>query len=617
MAGHDANRDDHPLSWRTTPCPTQRQYEPRKHGNPLWASRLFAELAGAASLAVIVIVFWIIFASLAPGFISPFNLFVISRTLAIDIVIGFSTMVVLATGGMNLAIGSIGVCSVMLAGYLIQVLGAPTPLALISALLLGAGLGWVNGFAIVRSGVNAFIITLASASLFEGGMLILSKAVIYDTLPPSVAAFGRMRLGPISPLLIIALGIGAALIVLFRFTAQGREILAAGANARAAELSGVPVGRAIMIAHTLSGLLAAAAGIMLLSRLGAAMPSIGAGLVVALLSRARPWRRAAQRRRGLRSGRDDRRIAGHNHSIRHARAADRQFLASAFSRPHAAGCGAARSLSNGLRRAPQPRAADMTATKRFFSLEWSMLAVAIAIGVLALSLLSPAFLSEYNLYVLLRSFCVVLVVAFAQMLTLAVGQLNLAIGALGGLVAIVVGGAMEKLGLPIGVAIALGLLLGVVGGWLNGVLIVRTGINGFIITLGDGVGLHRDQLRRHQVNSLLQSAASCSWPSAIARFWRLALSVDSARALGVVARGFSRPHAAGSLSAGGRRQSARGRALRHSARPHHRIGAHAVRPARGDRRHPRRRPAWIGAADDRRRLVAARPSPRRSSAARP
>ena len=70
-------------------------------------------------------------------------------------------------------------------------------------------------------------------------------------------------------------------------------------------------------------------------------------------------------------------------------------------------------------------------------------------GLSSLSLLSPAFLTEFNLYVMLRSFCVVLVVAFAQMLTLGVGQLNLSIGALGGLVAIVVGGVMEKFGLPI------------------------------------------------------------------------------------------------------------------------------------------------------------------------
>jgi ribose transport system permease protein len=125
----------------------------------------------------------------------------------------------------------------------------------------------------------------------------------------------------------------------------------------------------------------------------------------------------------------------------------------------------------------------MTAAQRFFSQEWSMLAVAIAIGFAALALLSPAFLTEYNLYVMLRSFCVVLVVAFAQMLTLAVGQLNLAIGALGGLVAIAVGGMMEKLGFPIGAAVALGLLLGTAGGALNGLLTVRTGINGFIITL--------------------------------------------------------------------------------------------------------------------------------------
>jgi ribose transport system permease protein len=234
-----------------------------------------AEQSNAIGLAGIVLLFWIVFASLAPGFISPFNLFAMSRTLAIDTVIGFSTMVVLATGGMNLAIGAIGVCSVMFAGYLMQVLSLPGPVALAGGLALGSLLGWINGFAIVRTGVNSFIITLASASLFNGGMLILTKAVIFNGLPPTIAEFGRMRWDVVSPLLLVVLLIGSALIVLFRLTALGREILAAGANARAAELSGVPVGRAIVIAHTLSGLLAASAGLMLLSRLGAAMPSVG------------------------------------------------------------------------------------------------------------------------------------------------------------------------------------------------------------------------------------------------------------------------------------------------------------------------------------------------------
>jgi ribose transport system permease protein len=233
------------------------------------------EHSNLLGLASIVALLWVVFTALAPGFVTPFNLFAISRSVAIDIVIGFSTMVVLATGGMNLAIGSIGVCSVMLVGYLMQQLGLPIPLAVAAGLALGALCGFANGAAIVRSGVNSFIITLASASLFVGGMLILTKATIYNGLPPDIAGIGRMRWGFISPLLLIALAIGAALLVLFRLTALGREILASGANARAAELSGVSVGRVTVTVHALSGLLAACAGLMLMTRLGAAMPSVG------------------------------------------------------------------------------------------------------------------------------------------------------------------------------------------------------------------------------------------------------------------------------------------------------------------------------------------------------
>ena len=87
-----------------------------------------------------------------PGYISSFNLFAMGRSLAVDVVIGFSQMVVLATGGMNLSVGSIGVCSVMLSGYLMQTLGLPVSIAFLLALALGGALGWLNGFTIVKSG---------------------------------------------------------------------------------------------------------------------------------------------------------------------------------------------------------------------------------------------------------------------------------------------------------------------------------------------------------------------------------------------------------------------------------------------------------------------------------
>lgn len=225
-------------------------------------------------LLAILIVMWVVFSSLAPGFLSRFNINSIGRSVAIDVVVGFAQMVVLATGGMNLSVGAIGVCAVMMSGFLMQVLGLPIPAAIVGTLVFGAALGWLNGFAIVKTGVNSFIVTLASASLFSGGMLIFTKGVPLNGLPPAFGAFGKSSLGPVPMLAVVALAIGVLLYLLFTHTVLGRQILAVGANARAAEMSGIPVGRITVFVHSLSGVLAAAAALMLTSRLSAAMPGV-------------------------------------------------------------------------------------------------------------------------------------------------------------------------------------------------------------------------------------------------------------------------------------------------------------------------------------------------------
>ena len=228
------------------------------------------------SLAVIVFVLGFLFALRQPGFVSSFNLFSMGRSLAVDAVIGFSQMVVLTTGGMNLAVGSIGVCCVMCAGYLMQTLGLPVPVAFLLALALGAGLGWLNGFTVVRSGVNSFVVTLASANLFFGAMLILTKAAPINGLPPVVSAIGKYKiLGFASPALAVAVSIGIALLIFYRYSVAGKEMLMAGANARAANISGIPVQRSIMLAHVISGVLAGVAGLMVVVKVGAAMPAVG------------------------------------------------------------------------------------------------------------------------------------------------------------------------------------------------------------------------------------------------------------------------------------------------------------------------------------------------------
>jgi ribose transport system permease protein len=225
-------------------------------------------------LFAILALLWVVFSSLAPGFLSKFNLNSLGRSVAVDIVVGFAQMVVLATGGMNLSVGAIGVCAVMFSGYLMQVLGVPIPVAIAGTLALGALLGWINGFAIVKTGVNSFVVTLASASLFSGGMLILTKAVPLNGLPPEFGAFGKSGVLGVPSLALVALGIAVGLYFLFKHSTLGRQILAVGANARAAEMSGIPVDRTIVFVHALSGALAAAAALMLTSRLAAAMPAV-------------------------------------------------------------------------------------------------------------------------------------------------------------------------------------------------------------------------------------------------------------------------------------------------------------------------------------------------------
>ncbi len=225
-------------------------------------------------LLIILLILWVVFASLAPGFLSRFNLNSMGRSVAIDVVVGFAQMVVLATGGMNLSVGAIGVCCVMIAGYLMQAAGLPIPVAILLTLAFGGLLGALNGLAIVKTGVNSFIVTLASASLFSGGMLIFTKGVPLNGLPTAFGAFGRSGVGPVPSLAIVALLIGALLYILFKHTVLGRQILAVGANPRTAEMSGIPVGRITIFVHVLSGVLAGAAALMLTSRLSAAMPAV-------------------------------------------------------------------------------------------------------------------------------------------------------------------------------------------------------------------------------------------------------------------------------------------------------------------------------------------------------
>ena len=246
-------------------------------GGPASLTRLV--LSNEFGLAVLLALTFLIFANTLQGYSSTFSLFTIGRQIGINTMIGLAMMAVIVTGGLDLSVGAIGACTAMFFGYLAQAMGLPLMLAIPLAIVFGAGLGFINGFTVVKSGVHSFIITLASMSIFFGLMIFMTKAQSFNQLPPEVPAFGKMKLGGlVSPLLVISIIMCAVLSVFYRFTTVGRSMLAAGANPRAAELSGIRTARVITACHVLTGGLAALAGLMLTSRTGAAIPSMAGQL---------------------------------------------------------------------------------------------------------------------------------------------------------------------------------------------------------------------------------------------------------------------------------------------------------------------------------------------------
>jgi ribose transport system permease protein len=240
-----------------------------------WSGLVVAILLGAGALALI-----------APNFLTEFNLYVMLRSLSVGLLVAFAQMITLGVGQMNIAVGAIGGLVAIAFGGMMEVYGFSIALAGGLALTIGALGGLINGLLTVRTGVNAFIITLATASAFTGINFGLTGSIPFYKMPPALVAFGDQHISAFPYLLAAPLIAAALLGLFFSRTPAGRRLLAFGGNPHAAELSGISRANVVVSAHVLSGLLAAIAAVLAVAQLGSAQPTIGADWL--LLSFAAP-----------------------------------------------------------------------------------------------------------------------------------------------------------------------------------------------------------------------------------------------------------------------------------------------------------------------------------------
>jgi ribose transport system permease protein len=227
------------------------------------------------SLAIILAFAMIALTIANPAFFSSFNLYVVLTSVALWTCVALAQMTTLATGQMSLSVGSLGGLVAIVVGGLCEIWGVPLPLAIVAGLSVGLAGGLLNGALIAYSGINSFIITLATFSAFHGLTLGLTRAVPLYHMPEGLKALGNARIGPVPVMLGIVLVVALLVHLMFVCTRIGRHMLAYGGNATAAMLSGLSVKRVVIFAHSLSGLLSAVAAILTVGRLQIAQPTIG------------------------------------------------------------------------------------------------------------------------------------------------------------------------------------------------------------------------------------------------------------------------------------------------------------------------------------------------------
>lgn len=202
---------------------------------------------------------------------------------SVETIVAVGMMVLLISGAFDLSVGSVAALAGALAAWLMVAVGLNSALAISAGLAAALLIGLFNGYFISYVGINPLIQTLATMGMVRGLALMTAGAGIQN-LPYDFIYIGQSKMLSVqSPVWWMI-----AIIILFHYlttyTTFFRRYYYIGGNEIAAELSGIDVKKVKMSGFMLSAFLAGLAGILLTSRLGAAISSIGNGMELRVIT---------------------------------------------------------------------------------------------------------------------------------------------------------------------------------------------------------------------------------------------------------------------------------------------------------------------------------------------
>ncbi len=247
-------------------------------------------MLGEYGAFIALVVLFLLLSVLSPDFRQPSNLLNLLRQASFNGLIAFGMTCVILSDGIDLSVGSVFALSAVICAELIM-MGMPAIVCICGALIAGTLMGVISGLLVTKGRLQPFIATLVTMTAYRGLAKILTGAKPISRLAENLSSgsflFKALGKGNIVPIFAdsVKLPIPAVILLLsfaiFYFmlnkTTYGRRIYATGSNAKCANLVGVDTIKTKISVYAISGFMSALAGLMMISRVNSAQPTLGEG----------------------------------------------------------------------------------------------------------------------------------------------------------------------------------------------------------------------------------------------------------------------------------------------------------------------------------------------------
>ncbi|MFN4142907.1 ABC transporter permease [Aestuariivirga sp.] len=255
----------------------------------------FGFLARFAPL-IFLLLLMLVFAIMEPRFLSSVNLFNVMRQVSITGLLAIGMTFVILTAGIDLSVGSLLAFAGLVAAAVAkggmqdrftvgdETIGFGWQLAALAAIAVGVLGGLLQGIAITRLKVPAFVVTLGGMSVFRGAALLFAAGGPISGFQPDYTWWGQGRILSVPVPVIIFLVAAVIAHVVLSYTRYGRRVYAVGGNPEAARLAGVNVNAVIASVYIIMGFFAGLGAFVLSARLNSAEAVAGTGYELTVIA---------------------------------------------------------------------------------------------------------------------------------------------------------------------------------------------------------------------------------------------------------------------------------------------------------------------------------------------